>query len=147
MKSGKKQTQHMSALLQYVERTKQSFARNIADAETVEEQRDERLTCDVTLWEVDAAQKYKLTSSALAMIARLKPDKGPNALKALPGTGVWMCLDDEKTTNVYFSSIAHAATSYFEAHPRARMPKNLESIVARPWLWDFQVMARDSHPL
>jgi hypothetical protein len=100
------------------------------------------------LWEVDASQKYRLTSSALAMIARLMPEKkGQCALKSLPGTGIWMTLEDEKRTNVYFSSIAHAATSYFEIHPHARVPKKLETIIAKPWIWDFQVMAMGDHPL
>jgi len=59
-----------------------------------------------------------------------------------------MSLDDGKCSNVYFSSIAHAAISYFEAYPSikkiSRMP---DIIVARPWLWDFQVMALESHPV
>jgi hypothetical protein len=87
----------------------------------------------------------------LAMIARLKPEKGPNALKALPGTGIWMMLDDNKFTNIYFSSVAHAATSYLESHPYAtskrKLPRTLEIIVSLPWLWSLEVWALDSNPL
>jgi hypothetical protein len=145
---GKKQTARPSALLEYIESTQQSFQRDIDAAQTPEEQKDWQLSRKITLWEVDAAQKYRLTPSALAMIERLKPAQGNQPLKAVPGTGIWMMLDDEKCSNVYFSSIAHAATSYFETHPSIkRVPSMLDIIIAHPWLWDFQVMAVGEHPL
>jgi hypothetical protein len=137
-----------SALLEYIGKTQQSFQRDIDDAQTPEERKDWRLTRNITLWEIDAAQKYRLTPSALAMIARLKPESGSSALKALPGTGIWMMLDDGKCSNVYFSSIAHAATSYLEVHPHIKEPpKLLDIIIARPWIWDLQIMAPGMHPL
>jgi hypothetical protein len=136
------------ALLEYIAQTQRSFQRDIDNAQTTEERKEWQVTRNITLWEVDSAQKYRLTSSALAMIARLRPEQGQNALKSLPGTGIWMMLDDEQCSNVYFSSIAHAATSYLEAHPYIKkMPEMLDIIVARPHLWDFQVMAMGEHPL
>lgn len=137
-----------SALLEYLAKTQQSFQRTIDAARTSEERKEERITCNITLWEADTAQKYHLTPSALALIARLKPEQGQGALKTVPGTGIWMSLDDGKCSNVYFSSLAHATTSYLEAHPALKtIPRQLDIIVARPWLWDFQVMAPGHHPL
>lgn len=70
-----KQPSRPSALLGYITSTQQSFQRNIDHAQTSEERKDEQIICNVTLWEADAAQKYRLTSSALAMVARLKPEQ------------------------------------------------------------------------
>jgi hypothetical protein len=146
---GRKQKQPvpLSGLLQYIAQTQQSFARTVANASTAEERKDEQLTCNISLWEVDSAQKYLLKPSALAMIMRLMPEHSQAMLTSLPGTGIWMMLDDPTSTNVYFSSMPHATFSYLESHPRARMPRRLVGIADRPWLWDFEVMAIGHHPL
>jgi hypothetical protein len=147
MGKGQQQVPLVSVLTQYIAQTQQSFERTIANARKAEERKDEQLTCNVMLWEVDAAQKYKLAPSALAMIGRLKPE-GPNPLKALPGTGIWMTLDDERSTTIYFSSIAHATSSYLESHPYVKkLSKVLETIVALPWLWSLEIWMLDSQPL
>jgi len=77
-----------SALQEYIAKTQRSFQRDIDNAQTPQERKEWQITRNVTLWEADASQKYWLTPSALAMITRLKPERGQSALKALPGTNI-----------------------------------------------------------
>jgi hypothetical protein len=135
----------MSALIQYIWQTEQSFARSIAQAETPEERRVKQLDRKVMLWEVEIARKYKLTPSALAMIARLKPSQS-SIIEELPGTGVWMRLDDEKDTNVYFSSVPLAYSAYRNLHPEVRLSAAQRKVAERNQ-WDLEIMALNSHVL
>lgn len=57
-----------------------------------------------------------------------------------------MVLDDQNMTNLFFSSIPHAAISYLEAHPREHMPRRFRSLLEVSWLWNLEITAMESHP-
>lgn len=77
----------MTGLKEYVARTIASFDRDSTLAQTPQERQDERTSCNIMLWEVDAAQKFHLKSSAMLMIERLMPQTSSRIL-TLPGTGI-----------------------------------------------------------
>ncbi|GHO87139.1 hypothetical protein [Dictyobacter formicarum] len=136
----------LAALKDYTAKTIASFEHTIAHAQTSQERRDARTTCNIMLWEVDTAQKYRIKPSALAMIAHLKPEQTSRVL-TLPGTGIWMMLDDAQSTNLYFSCIPHAVTSYLESHPREIMPQGLSTIAPHQQHWNLEITALGHHPL
>lgn len=136
----------MTYLKEYTASTIQSFERNIAQTTDPQERRDQRTYCNIMLWEADAAQKYLLKPSAISMITKLMPQI-PSRILTLPGTGVWIVLDTPQWTNLYFSSIPHATTSYLEAHPREHMPRGFQSVVEASWLWNLEITAIGEHPL
>jgi hypothetical protein len=135
-----------TALEGYIESTVRSFDEDIARAETTEERKDWQISKKISLWEVDCAQKYKLTSSALAMIARLKPEHS-SPIKQLPGTGIWLVLDNAEMSNLYFSSIPQAALSYVEIHPNAVLGPKWQPVVNHPWQWTLDITQLGKHPL
>ena len=136
----------MTYLKEYTASTIQSFERNIAQATDPQERKDQRTYCNIMLWEADVAQKYLLKPSAISMIAQLMPPVSSRVL-TLPGTGVWIVLDTPKSTNLYFSSIPHATTSYLEAHPREQLPRGFQAVVNMPWIWNLEITAIGEHPL
>src|ERR1700730_17383823 len=92
----------MTVLEGYIQQTQQSFDEDVARAQTLEERKGWNVSRKISLWEVDCARKYKITSSALKMIARLKPESGPGRIATLPGTGLWLVLDNPEMSNLYF---------------------------------------------
>lgn len=135
-----------TALEEYIESTVCSFDADIARAKTIEERKDWQISKKISLWEVDCARKYKLTSSALAMIARLKPEHS-SPIKQLPGTGIWLALDTPEMSNLYFSSIPQAALSYIEMHHHAVLGPKWQPVVNHPWLWTLDITQIVKHPL
>lgn len=137
----------LAGLEEYIAQTLAVMNAGIAQARTAEERKTERLHSNILLWEIDSAQKYILVPSAQAIIARLKPDKGEGHIATLPGTGVWMAIDKPERTNVYFSSIPLAASSYAECHKNVTLDAPMANLATSPWLWTLDVSWRDRPPV
>lgn len=131
----------------YLWKTQQACAREIANAATPEQRKAERQERDILFWEADCSQKYWLTPSALAMIARLQPERGAARIPALPGTGVWFALDDQLHTNAYFSSLPLAASSYIESHKHGPLLGEMAHTTGLLWLWTLDISRIDQAPL
>lgn len=136
-----------TGLEEYVQNTQRSFDEDIARAQTAEERRGWITSRKISFWELDCAKKYRLTPSALAMIARLKPDRGSGRITTLPGTGVWLVLDNPEMSNLYFSSIPQAAISYVESHPHTVLDEKWQKVVSAPWQWTLDIMQLGKHPV
>lgn len=137
----------LDGLEEYIKQTQQAFESSIAQARTSEERKAERLQRNIVFWEIDSAQKYFLVQSTQAMIARLKPDQGEGHITALPGTGIWMALDAPRRTNIYFSSIPLAASSYVEYHRNATLDSQMADLATCPWLWTLDVSQMGKTPI
>ena len=135
-----------SVLSRYITQTRQFTEQLIMNAQNPEERKEGELSQKVLMWEIDVAHKYKLTPSALAMIRRLMPQRSQGIIETLPGTGIWAMLDDGQSTVAYFSSIAHAITSYLECHPGVKMTQRLAQLSSCPWQWTLDVFSQDSLP-
>ncbi len=136
-----------TGLEEYARNTQRSFDEDIAKAATPEERKGWVTSRKISFWELDCAKKYRLTSSALSMIARLKPEHSSGRIATLPGTGVWLVLDNPEMTNLYFSSIPQAAISYVESHPHTILDEKWQKVISAPWQWTLDIFQLGRHPV
>jgi hypothetical protein len=135
-----------SMLEKYITQTQEHFEEDLAKTRDPKKRKDLQLANSVSQWEVKCARKYKLTTSALAMIDRLKPERSQGIIETLPGTGIWIMCNDSLSTNFYFSCQSHAVTSYMEFHPHAKMTEDLAKLASRPWIWNMEVYTPGEYP-
>jgi hypothetical protein len=144
----KQAAKNTSMLLKYIRQTRQHNEEDALKAKSMAESKSIRQNLDILMWEVDTAHKYHLTISALEMInALMSKPYGPCVIEKLPGTGIWMTLDNPlQPTDIFFSCLSHAASSYADHNPKIRLTDENTKMAMHPWRWDMTVYVRNIDP-